>query len=332
MRTPRWWFAGVAALAVASALFWPLPAAISRSDAIEVRLSIALISLAVCAAMALAPISAGRLARAGSIACAVVAIGILALHFAAVGDCVANYDGKPVVIGREYSIEGAAYVKNNPGMTAADLLLDAGGRTEAIWTQPSIRSCRWRLSWGGLADIPLWAAAICGFIAPGSRRWLSAGAATTKRTARAEWDNVSPLYDVFISYRHVEPDRTRALELVQDLESRNLRAAIDVRDFGPNEHFLTEMERCIRQSRFVLCLISAAYVESEHCSEEAVISKTMDLADRRKRLVPLIFEQIELPVWLHGLSGIDCTGRAVVDPIERLSDLLAPKPESPHVS
>ena len=68
------------------------------------------------------------------------------------------------------------------------------------------------------------------------------------------------------------------------------------------------------------------YVDSDHCSEEAIISKTLDLADRRKRLVPLVFERVELPIWLHGLVGIDFTPPVGVDPIERLLALMKPQP------
>ena len=38
--------------------------------------------------------------------------------------------------------------------------------------------------------------------------------------------------------------------------------------------------------------------------------------------MPLIFERVELPVWLHGLVGIDFTESAQVDPYERLMNLL----------
>jgi hypothetical protein len=130
------------------------------------------------------------------------------------------------------------------------------------------------------------------------------------------------VYDAFLSYRHTGVDERRAGDLLEALEARGVRVAIDVRDFAPNQHFLSEMERCIRQSRFVLCVISSEYLDSDNCSEEAVISKTLDMADRQKRLVPLIFERVDLPIWLHGLVGIDFTGSASVDPLQRLLGLL----------
>ena len=61
-------------------------------------------------------------------------------------------------------------------------------------------------------------------------------------------------------------------------------------------------------------MITAQYLASDHTSEEAIISKTLDMADRRKRLVPLVFERVELPVWLHGLVGIDFTDSPLSNP------------------
>jgi hypothetical protein len=46
------------------------------------------------------------------------------------------------------------------------------------------------------------------------------------------------------------------------------------------------------------------------------------MSERTKRLVPLIFERVQLPVWLHGLVGIDFTEAARVDPTERLLALV----------
>lgn len=59
-----------------------------------------------------------------------------------------------------------------------------------------------------------------------------------------------------------------------------------------------------------------------HCTEEALISKTFDMAERRRRLVPLIFERVELPVWLHPAVGIDFTPTASIDPLQRLVTLF----------
>jgi hypothetical protein len=201
------------------------------------------------------------------------------------------------------------------------LLLDVGGDPYLLWTPESIRWCRFLVSWGGLLAVPLFAICVSSALA---RRRFRLGAAPPRAPAARAPDTVGePAYDVFLSYRHADPDRAHAQELLEALESRALRVAIDVRDFAPNEHFLSEMERCIKESRFVLCVVTPRYVDSDHCSEEAIICKTLDMATRRKRLVPLVFERVELPVWLHGLVGIDFTESASIDPVERLLALVA---------
>ena len=245
---------------------------------------------------------------------------MLAGHISANTTCVATYDGRAVVIGREFAPSAANYVSQNPGLSPSDLLLDAGGVAERIWTPASIASCRFWIGWGGLAALPLFAASVCALIA---RRGFRFAPRVTPRTAAPSTGQVhAPVYDAFLSYRHAEPDKSHAAEILDVLESKRLRVAVDFRDFAPNQHFLSEMERCIKESRFVLCVVTSQYLDSDHCSEEAIISKTLDMADRRKRLVPLIFERVTLPVWLHGLVGIDFTEAASVDPFERLLALL----------
>ena len=193
------------------------------------------------------------------------------------------------------------------------------GNPERLWTGPSIARCRFWVGWGGLLPIALLAVCVAAIVArPRFRYGARPGGAPTAPSASPR----TPIYDAFLSYRHTEPDKTYALQVLEALESRGLRAAIDVRDFRPNEHFVTEMERCVTQSRFVLCVITARYVDSDHCIEEAIISKTVDMAERSRRVVPLKFEPVVLPVWLHGLVGIDFTASADVEPVERLFGLV----------
>jgi hypothetical protein len=215
------------------------------------------------------------------------------------------------------------YLKRNPELPAVERVIDAGGVPGLIWTADSIRSCTRLVTWTGVGAIPFLAASAAVLM---RRRpyVLPARVPTTAGPSHSPVDprTPPPVYDAFLSYRHLEPDRAIAFDLAETLERKGLRVAIDARDFSPNEHFLSEMERCIKQSRFVLCVITSQFVQSDHTSEEAIISKTLDLAERRRRLVPLIFERVELPVWLHGLVGIDFTPAASVDPDERLVQLL----------
>ena len=95
--------------------------------------------------------------------------------------------------------------------------------------------------------------------------------------------------------------------------------AIDERDFPANASFLQEMERCIRESRYTVAIVSPRYFESGHTEEEAIISKVLDMGQRRRRLIPFIIQPVAMPAWMFGIVGIDCTAAdPLVDPIEQV--------------
>jgi predicted Zn-ribbon and HTH transcriptional regulator len=151
-------------------------------------------------------------------------------------------------------------------------------------------------------------------------RYLASGL----RGTMMETQESTFLYDAFLSYRHVEPDRSFTRDLLQRLENAGLKVAIDVRDFRPQEAFPEEMERCIRQSRYTLAVISPRYLTSGNTREEAILCRTMDMAERRRRLIPLILEPVELPYWLYEPVGISFAEKQpLVDPIQRLVKTLS---------
>jgi TIR domain len=317
--TPGRWAAALAILGAIVAAVLPVPEAIEAGTTLRARLVSAVLTVTVTAGLALARIGRRQI-WFGLAAVAAGGGGALLLgHAGATTACVATYDGRSVLIGRDLTPAAREYVTKHPGASASDLLLDAGGLADRLWTPASIASCGFWTGWAGLLSLPCFAAAV-GALA--SSRGVRLGSAPMPVRPEASTVSRPPVYDAFLSYRHTEPDKTRADEILEALESRGLRVAIDVRDFVPNEHFLSEMERCITESRFVLCVVSPRYVDSDHCVEEAIISKTLDMSERTRRLVPLIFEPVDLPVWLHGLVGIDFTEAARVDPVDRLVDLL----------
>jgi hypothetical protein len=319
--TPGWLQAAVAAIATVAIAVVPLTPALPPRDALSARVLCALMAVGACAGVAFARNVKGIISAAIVVVAAGGAIGMLLQHVDAVSTCVADYPGGARIIGREFTPDGAAYVRTTGTVSPSDLLLDVAGNPERLWTGPSIARCRFWVGWGGLLPIALLAGCVAVIVArPRFRYGPRSGGAPIAPTATP----VTPVYDAFLSYRHTEPDKTYALQVLEALESRGLRAAIDIRDFRPNEHFVTEMERCVTQSRFVLCVITARYVDSDHCVEEVIITKTIDLAERSRRVVPLKFEPVVLPVWLHGLVGIDFTASADVEPVERLLALVQP--------
>ena len=311
-------FVGV--IAIALILIWPLTPALTSTDQRLARIVCVLI----------AAVGSGTIALLGrnlrpiiwttiAIASGVAALAALYAHFEAGQRCIVDYAGQPKIIGRELTPEGRGVVARSPGLSISELLLSAGGQVDVVWTESSIARCRFWVSWGGLLAMPLFGVCVGSLVrGRGAHLWSSGGSAAVPTSVKAS----RPVrYDAFISYRRL--DRLRAEALAEAIESRGFRVAIDFRDFRPNETVLAEMERCIVESRFVLCVITPNYASSGFTNEEALMAKLLDLTERRNRVVPLVFEQVPMPAWLQGLVGINFTAAAQIDPIEKLIGLLS---------
>jgi len=130
-------------------------------------------------------------------------------------------------------------------------------------------------------------------------------------------------YDAFISYRHGGEDEEFARILLGDLETAGYKIAIDKRDFAPNLPFLDEMERCVKESRYTLAVISPRYFESGNTTQESVIRVVLDMNDREHRLIPLIIENVARPTWMFALTGIDYTEHdPLLPPLEKIKKVF----------
>lgn len=247
--------------------------------------------------------------------------------------CTARYDGRSVLVGTMLTPVGAAYVEGNLGLSNDDLLFDAAGVAARVWTEASIGRCRAVLGGTYFLWIPClaWCLFACSQAVPSGLIPIAVARPAAASTPDGPALPVMPvLYDVFISYRHGGHDAEFARELLANLERRGYRVAIDERDFPANASFLQEMERCIRQSRFTVAILSSRYFLSGHCEEEAIVCKVLDMGDRRRRLVPLLIEPVTMPAWLFGIVGINWTeADPLVDPFERLLSTLGPPLPAP---
>lgn len=66
-----------------------------------------------------------------------------------------NYEGQKVVIGSAYTAQGASYTKNNPKISCDELISDAAGKTEDVWTLDSINRRRLLLAATYVSCLPL---------------------------------------------------------------------------------------------------------------------------------------------------------------------------------
>lgn len=336
-RARRWLaLAPVAAALAAAAL--PTPAVLDGGDAGLARLltvvAAAVVTGGAGALLAIVARPRQRRVALAVAALALVAGGVAALEASRAGQrCSARYDGRRVLIGTELTPLAQSFLDARPGLTADDLVLDAAGVPAVVWTPESIARCRRVVMATHIAWWPLLSTALVGLVmAIAAGRSLTLAAPPPRQTAPGRPGEPSlpaaassPRYDVFVSYRHGPPDAAAARALADALEAEGYAVAIDGRDFAPQDHFLTEMERCIRQSRFTLALISERYLHSGPCNEEALIGRVLDFDERRHRLIPLYLEPVEAPAWLRGLSGIDLRERdPLVDPLARLLQALGP--------
>lgn len=263
----------------------------------------------------------------------VLGLGSFAAGGYAQRTCTASYSGRRVIVGTEPTELGAAYRAQNPDLSRDELLFDAAGVPDKLWTEASIGRCRLLLGATHFLWIPFLSVSLIAAVAAtplASRAWALRPAAGASPGA----PQTALQYDVFISYRHGGADGLMARRLLDVLEADGYVVAIDDRDFPANASFLQEMERCIRGSRFTVAIISSRYLESGNCEEEAIICKVLDMGDRRRRLIPFLVEAVPLPVWLYGIVGIDGTRQdPLVDPIDKLKATLgAPLRSAVHRS
>lgn len=101
-------------------------------------------------------------------------------------------------------------------------------------------------------------------------------------------------YDVFISYSHHDEQWVNNW-LLPHLEGAGLRVCIDSRDFDIGLSSLDNMERAAEQSRHTLLVLTPSWVKSEWTRFESLLAQTEDPAGLRRRTIPLMLEQCELP-------------------------------------
>jgi hypothetical protein len=334
-RGPSWRVAARATgvlLAGLGAWLLPVPAALGPSSGAS---AFAAVTSAALVAISTIPVlvAAVRTERRMAAITALVALGSGIAAYAAGGyaarACTAGYGESRVVIGTEWTPLGDRYHTDNPQLSNEELLFDAAGAADRIWTSQSIDRCRMLVSGTYFLWFPCLIACLTAVIQLTPSRRLSALArgvpAGSLHVANGKTAPTEPRYDVFVSYRHGGIDTTVARELAAQLEEVGYIVAIDERDFPANASFLAEMERAIHESRYTVAIVSPRYLDSGNCEEEAVICKVLDMGDRRRRLIPLVIEPVEMPVWLYGIVGIDATKQdALVEPFDKLTATIGP--------
>jgi hypothetical protein len=130
------------------------------------------------------------------------------------------------------------------------------------------------------------------------------------------------MYDVFISYSH--HDSEFAVSLVKELEKRNLKVAIDYRDFNPGSPAIKEMKRAVENSRHTIIVFSPDWLSSNWADFELLTASTADPAARQRKIIPIIYKGGELLTRFPHSVTLDFTKNFEV-PLESLTRAISPK-------
>ncbi len=109
---------------------------------------------------------------------------------------------------------------------------------------------------------------------------------------------------VFISYSHNDKDWVKDWFLPR-FENNGFQTHIDYRDFDIGQPSLVNMERAVETCDKTILVCSADYVESEFCQFEAILLQTEDPIGVRKKILPIMLHDCQLPKRLKMFTYAD---------------------------
>ena len=120
--------------------------------------------------------------------------------------------------------------------------------------------------------------------------------------------NGDSVYDVFLSYRQREPDKSWVRKtLLPKLEAEGIKACIDYRDFRLGAVLIEEMQRAVVQSRYSLAVLTPAYLQSNFTEFENVLAQHLGLEKSQRRLLAMMREECEPELRISAQLWLDMT-------------------------
>jgi hypothetical protein len=113
-------------------------------------------------------------------------------------------------------------------------------------------------------------------------------------------------YDVFLSYRDQEPDRSWARKvLLPRLEAQGARACIDFRDFRLGRPRLKATEEAVESSRYTLSVLTPAYLASQLAELGSILARFLGDDTNQSRWLGVLREPCR--------PGLDMRSRMLLD-------------------
>ena len=135
------------------------------------------------------------------------------------------------------------------------------------------------------------------------------------------------VWDVFVSYRHQEPDGPWVREvLVERLRAAGLAVLVDVDGFRLGAPLVLEMARGVEESRYTLAVLSPAYLAGNFTELESVLAEHLGLEASQRRLLAVMREPCRPRLGIRARLWLDMTSDEEVDrnPPRLVEELRAP--------
>jgi TIR domain len=103
---------------------------------------------------------------------------------------------------------------------------------------------------------------------------------------------------VFLSHSH--SDRVFARRLGNDLISRGIRVWIDNAEISVGDSLLQKIAEGLEKMDYLAVVLSQSSVKSEWVRREVEIAINQEIAGRRVRVLPVLYQECEIPPFLTG--------------------------------
>lgn len=110
-------------------------------------------------------------------------------------------------------------------------------------------------------------------------------------------------YDVFISYN--QSDKEWVLYLAKRLKRRKFKVFLDEWGIRVGESIPAGVRRGLRESRYIILIMTPEWVNSEWCQLETDTVVVFDPSARRRRIIPILLKDCEIPDDIVRLKYID---------------------------
>ena len=135
---------------------------------------------------------------------------------------------------------------------------------------------------------------------------LHTGGKGTRPSSEAERPQDAFEYDVFLSYRQQDPDKSWVQKtLLPRLKAEGLRVCIDIESFRLSGYIVSETERAVEQSRYTLAVLSPAYLDSSFAELEGILADHLGLEERQRRLLTVMRERCKPRLGMRARLWLD---------------------------